>query len=100
VAGLSDANITFFALLLALFETVVGLLLIGKGQRVKAGLILSILVCLFLVQMGLGIVTSDPRESFLFNRLPMLVMIALQVPLLWGWDERSIPEFIRDIMAA
>ncbi len=64
-------NITFFALLLAAFEIAVGVLLVGKGKRVK-----------------------DRWQSFLFNRLPTLMMVALQVPLLWGRYERSLPEVI------
>lgn len=57
-------NILLFALLLAAFEIVVGCLLVGKGQWVKIGLMFS------------------------------LFFIALQIPLLWGWDERTIPDSI------
>lgn len=85
-------SITFFALLLAAFELLVGCLLVSKGKWVKAGVVLSILFNLFLVQMGLGYPTTDEWQSFLINRIPNLVFIALQIPLLWGWDEYSIPE--------
>ena len=42
-------NITFFALLLASFEIIVGLLLISRGRWVKIGLVFSVLFNLFLV---------------------------------------------------
>ena len=87
--------ITAFALGLAVFEVLVGCLLISKGNWVKTGLVFSILFNLFLVQMGLGYPATDPWSNFLVNRLPNLLFIALQVPLLWGRDEYSIPEVIR-----
>lgn len=88
--------ISIFALMLAGFEVIVGCLLISKGKWVKIGLILSLLFNLFLVQMGLGYPTVDPLTNFLVNRLPNLIFIALQVPLLWGWDEHSIPATLRN----
>jgi hypothetical protein len=87
--------ITFFALGLAVFEIIVGCLLVSKGKWVKRGVILSILFNLFLVQMGLGYSTVDVWQSFYVNRLPNLLFIALQIPLLWGWDDYSIPEVIQ-----
>ncbi len=87
--------ITFFALLLAGFEIATGCLLASKGKWVKVGLAASILFNLFLVQMGLGYPAGDAGSDFLVNRLPNLVFVALQLPLLWGWDERSLPEAIR-----
>jgi len=89
-------HITVFALLLAGFEILVGGLLVSKGNWVKAGLILSIMFNVFLVQMGLGIHRSDPLVSFLFNRLPNLIFIFIQVPLLWGGDKLTILERIRN----
>ena len=85
-------NITALALLLAAFEVLVGGLLISRGKWVKAGLILSLLFNLFLVQMGLSYQAADWPSDFLVNRLPNLLFMALQVPLLWGQDVRSIPE--------
>lgn len=93
-------HITFFALLLAVFEIVVGYLLVSKGMAVKIGAICSILFNLFLVQMGLGYITNDGWQSFLINRVPNMVFIGLQLPLLWGWDEKSIPEAIRSWFSA
>jgi len=87
-------NITFFAMILAVFEISVGFLLVNKEKWVKLGLLLSILFNLFLVQMGLGYLTPNGGLSFLVNRLPNLLFIALQVPLLWGWDEHSIQEIL------
>ena len=87
--------ISIFALVLAVFEVIVGCLLISKGKWVKIGLILSLLFNLFLVQMGLGYPAVDPLTNFLVNRLPNLIFIALQVPLLWGWDEHSISATLR-----
>ncbi len=88
-------NITFFALLLAGFEIMVGLLLIYKGKWVKIGLVFSILFNLFLVQMGLGITPLTPAGDFLINRVPNLIFILLQVPLFWDRYEQTIPEIIR-----
>ena len=88
-------NIVLFALLLAAFELSVGCLLIGKGKWVKAGLTLSILFNLFLVQLGLSYPAADWQSDFLVNRLSNLIFVALQVPLLWGWDEQTLPEAIR-----
>jgi len=47
-------NITLFALLLAAFEMVVGILILSKGRYVRIGLAASVLFNLFLVQLGLG----------------------------------------------
>jgi len=88
-------HITVFALFLAAFEVLVGCLLISKEKWVKIGLIFSILFNLFLVQIGLGYPAPNPLTNFLVNRLPNLLFIALQIPLLWGWDERSALEVIR-----
>ena len=87
-------SITFFALLLAAYEILVGCLLVSKGKWVKYGVILSLLFNLFLIQMGLGYPADNEWQSFLINRLPNLVFIALQIPLLWGWDKYSIPEIV------
>jgi hypothetical protein len=93
--GFIMPNISFFALLLAVFEIMVGVLLVSQGRWVKLGLVLSIGFNLFLVQMGLGFPAADVWQSFLANRLPNLVFILLQIPLLWGWDEYSIIDMIR-----
>ena len=85
-------NITFLALLLAAFELCVGSLLIYKGTWVKIGLVFSILFNLFLIQMGLGSVTTTFWSDFLSNRLPNLIMVMLQFPLLWGTYTHSIIE--------
>lgn len=88
-------NITIFALILAVFEIVVGSLLISKKKWVKIGLVLSILFNLFLVQMGLSYPSPNPLSHFLVNRSPNLIFIALQVPLLWVSFESSIVEVMR-----
>ena len=84
-----------FALALAAFELVVGVLLIGKGKWVKIGLALSITFNLFLVQLGLAYPAPDGRSDFLVNRLPSLVVIALQIPLFWGQYTSSLPAVVR-----
>lgn len=89
-------NITFFALLLAVYEITVGLLLINKGKWVKIGLVLSMLFNLFLVQMGLAIQSPDPWQSFLMNRLPNIIFILLQLPLLQDWNNETFLEIIRN----
>lgn len=93
-------RITFFCFLLAAFEIVVGLLLINKGKWVKYGLILSLAFNLFLVQMGLGAADAKGWESFLMNRAANLVFIAIQIPLLWGTDEKTLSEVIRNRFTA
>lgn len=87
-------NITLFALLLAAFEIFVGVLLVNKGKWVKVGLVLSFLFNLFLLQMGLGYLTANAWEGFLFNRLANLVFMALLVYLWFGSYEHSIPEIL------
>ena len=87
-------EIVFFALALAAFELVVGILIIGKGTPVKYGLAASILFNLFLVQLGLAGQTADWVSDLLVNRLPNLVFIAIQIPLLFCTFERSLFEVL------
>jgi hypothetical protein len=89
-------HIAVFALLLAAFEVVVGILLISRGRAVKIGLALSITFNLFLVQLGLAYPAPDAQADFLVNRLPNLFFILLQIPLLWAKYKRSLPAVIRD----
>ena len=88
-------NITFCALMLAAFEIVVGALLISRGRWVKAGLALSLLFNAFLIQLGLGYPTSSALNDFMVNRLPNLVFMGLQLPLLWGRDDESLVAALR-----
>jgi hypothetical protein len=75
-------HITACALALAAFEMAVGcLLLLGRDRWFEAGLVLSILFNLFLVQMGLGYPAATPWMDFLANRAANLLFIALQIPL-------------------
>lgn len=87
-------NIAFFALLLAVFEIAVGVLLTNRGKWVKYGLVLSILFNLFLVQMGLSMPAAGFWQDFAGNRLPNLIFIALQIPLFWGEYPRTIWQMI------
>lgn len=93
--GVVMPHITVFALLLAAFEVMVGILLVSKGTWVKVGLVLSIAFGLFLIQLGLAYPASDRFSDFLVNRLPNLLFLFLQIPLLWGQDKRSLFEAIR-----
>jgi hypothetical protein len=88
-------SITFFAFLLAGFEILVGYLLLSEGKWAKTGVVLSILFNLFLIQMGLGIPAKSGLQDFLSNRLPNLIFLAIQLPLLWGLDEWLIPKPLR-----
>jgi hypothetical protein len=88
-------QITALALLLAAFELVVGILLIGKGRWVKIGLALGIAFNLFLVQLGLSYPAPDGLADFLVNRLPNLLFIVLQIPLFWGKYTISLPAVVR-----
>ena len=89
-------NIRFFALALATFEVLVGALLISQGRWVKAGLGLSLLFNAFLVQLGLGYPASSGLNDFMVNRLPNVVFIGLQLPLLWGRDDESLLGALRE----
>jgi hypothetical protein len=87
-------NILYFALALAAFELTVGALLIGRGEYVKYALAASILFNLFLVQLGLSIPAIDGFSDFLMNRLPNVIFIAVQVPLLFCAFECSLAESV------
>ncbi|MBN1267414.1 MAG: hypothetical protein JXA25_18120 [Anaerolineales bacterium] len=88
-------NITAFALLLALFEVVVGILLISKGQWVKVGLALSISFNIFLVLLGLSSPAEDSMSDFLMIRLPNVLFIVVQVPLFVGSYPSWLPAVVR-----
>ena len=88
-------HITAFALLLAVFEISVGVLLISKGGWVKIGIVLSIAFNLFLVQLGLSYPTSNGMSDFLVNRLPNIVFVVLQIPLFWGQYKSTLPAMIQ-----
>jgi len=85
-------HITLFALLLAAFEITTGCLIASKGKWVKIGLVLSILFCLFLIQMGLSYTTPDVWRNFAGNRLPNILFILIEIPLFWGNFEQSLPQ--------
>ena len=82
--GVVMPQITVFAILLAAFELVVGILLISKQRWVKIGLALSITFNLFLVQLGLSYPAPYGLSDFLVNRLPNLIFIVMQIPLFRG----------------
>lgn len=89
-------NITIFALLLAVIEIIIGLLLISKGKWVKVGVTFSLAFNLFIVLLGLAYPAVDAYSDFVNNRLPMLVFAVAQIPLLWMQFDRSLPEVFRD----
>jgi len=91
-------HISFFALLLAGFELTVALLFLSGGRRFRVGVALSIVFNVFLVQLGLGCQTGGLARSFIVNRLPNLVMVAIQVPLLLGPEVRPMREVVRGWM--
>lgn len=90
-------NITTFALLLALFELIVGILLLSHGRAVKIGLTSSLAFNLFLIQLGL-VYPADPGSlhDFACNRLPNVLFIVVQAPLFWITFERSLRRFKQD----
>lgn len=90
-------NILYFALALAAFELTVGMLLIGKGEYVKFALTASILFNIFLVQLGLSIPTTSVLSDFMMNRLPNLIFIAAQIPLLFCAFDCSLAESVNSI---
>lgn len=93
-------NITIFALLLAVFQIIIGLLLINTGKWVKIGVMLSLAFNLFLVFLGLSWPAEDVYSDFVKNRLPILVFAAAQIPLLWMEFSKSLPEIMRDKFSA
>jgi hypothetical protein len=89
-------HITAFALLLAVFELVVVILLLSKGWAVKLGLAASLGFNLFLVLLGLGYpATPGTLQDFVLNRLSNVVFILAQLPLFWCRFDKSLPGFIR-----
>ena len=88
-------HMTAWALTLAAFELAVGCLLLAGGRWFTIGVALSIGFNVFLVQMGLGMPQADATRSFMVNRLPNLVFIAIQIPLLVEGEVASIPALIR-----
>lgn len=89
-------HITFFALLLAAFEMVTGILILSKGRYVKIGLTASVLFNLFLVQLGLGYPEIQlSARDFLLNRFAALLFALLQCPLFWVHFDKSLPQFLR-----
>ena len=89
-------RITVLALLLAVFELAVGLLLITKGKWVKLGLVLSIGFSLFLIQLGLAIPAEDLSMDIYFNRFPNIVFVFLQLYLVFQSYPETIYEVIRE----
>lgn len=89
-------HITFFALLLAVFEMTTGILILSKGKLAWIGLAASVLFSLFLVQLGLGF-PEAPRSGrdFVLNRLSCLLFAMLQLPLFWVRFDLSLPGFFR-----
>ena len=89
-------NITIFALLLAVIEIIIGLMLISKGKWVKLGVILSLIFNFFLVVLGLSWPAESAYLDFVRNRLPNLAFATAQIPLLWMQFDQSLLEVIRD----
>ncbi len=85
-------NIMLFGPLCAAFELTVGILMAGKGVRVKIALVASLVFNAFLLQLGLAMPAEGWAADFLYNRLPVLIFAAVQVPLLWCTFDRTLPE--------
>jgi hypothetical protein len=89
-------HITFFALLLAVFEMTTGILILSKGKLAWIGLAASVLFNVFLVQLGLGFQeTRWSGRDFLLNRLSCSLFAILQLPLFWVHFDLSLPGFLR-----
>jgi hypothetical protein len=86
---------TYFALALALFESVVAILILSNGKSARRGIALSIIFSLFIVVIGLTYETSDALSDFFQNRLLMLIFAALQVPLFFVSFEQAFPAVVR-----
>jgi hypothetical protein len=98
--GVVMPHITVLALVLALFEVIVGGLLIYRKKWVTIGLVLSIGFNLFLVQLGLGFPAPDPGSDFYFNRFPNLVFVAVQGYLLFFRYPETVWKWIRGLKIA
>ena len=89
-------HITFFALLLSVFEIATGILILSKGRLAWIGLSASVLFNLFLVQLGLGFLEAPwSGRDFLLNRLSCSLFAVLQLPLFWVSFDLSFPGFLR-----
>ena len=89
-------HITAFALLLAVFEMAVVILLLSRGRAVTFGLTASLMFNLFLVQLGLGYpATPGSMRDFAVNRLSNVFFILAQLPLFWVPYDRSLWAAVR-----
>jgi hypothetical protein len=89
-------HIISFALLLAVFEMITGILMLSKGRYAVAGLAASVLFNLFLVQLGLGYQEVPwSAKDILLNRTSTSLFALLQCPLFWVRFDQSLPEFLR-----
>jgi predicted membrane protein len=88
-------HVTIFALSIMCLQVLIGCLLISRGKWVKIGLVSSILFCLIALLMGSGYQTPNLAARLLVNYLPFFLITVLQLPFLWGWDERTIFEMIQ-----
>ena len=89
-------HITFFALLLAVFEMTTGILILSKDRLARIGLGASVLFNLFLVQLGVGFPEARwSGRDFLLNRLFCSLFAFLQLPLFWVRFDLSFPGFLR-----
>jgi hypothetical protein len=93
-------HIRIFALLLAAFELITGLLMVTKGRLARLGLALSVTFNLFLVQLGLAWEAPGARRDFVANRLPSLLFVIGQLPLLRTRFDRSLVQVVRDRIGA
>lgn len=93
--GIIMPNISIFALILAVFEITVGLLIINQGKKVKLGLSLSIGFNFFLILLGLGMPSTNVMNDFIMNRLPNLIFLLIQLPLFFDRYESTILEGIK-----
>ncbi|MFO8036566.1 MAG: hypothetical protein R6U57_08095 [Anaerolineales bacterium] len=76
-------RITLLALLLAVFQISVGLLLIYRKNWVKAGLVLSLIFHLFLTLLGLSFPALNVLSDLYYNRCPNLTFFLIQIYLLF-----------------
>jgi hypothetical protein len=88
-------RIAFLALLLAMFQISVGLLLIYRGKWVKVGLALSMIFHLFLILLGLSFPALNVLSDLYYNRCPNLTFFVIQVFLLFQDYPDSLPKLCR-----
>lgn len=91
-------NIVGLALLQAVFELAIGIAAWLPGRWNRASVIAMTAFFVFLIPLGFAFPTTSWWQDLLANRLASLVMIALVLPWLVRYQQRSVPGAWRDLV--